>query len=678
MPRTNGGIIGPVNTPSDILALGVWSLEEVRQSIANGRWPKVSDSFFNYTTLLLTGDGTNGAQNNTFVDSSTNNFSITRNGNTTQGTFSPYGDRWSNYFDGTGDYLSIADTANLRPGSGTFTIEAWINRDAAGTAHTIYAKGGTSTGVAFLVTSGNVLRFTHTTTNIDSTGTIAASTWTHVAVVREGTGSNETKLYINGVQVGAGTVSTDFTQTEQARVGTNRSAGENFKGYISNVRFVKGTALYTENFKPSTTPLTEISDTQLLTCQSNRFRDASSNNFAITRNGDVSVQRFSPFAPSAAYDPSVIGGSGYFDGTGDFFHIASSSALSPQTGDFCIEAWIYVSSWSSSFQVIYSGNSTGIFFGNLGNNLFGLRLRGSGDLLARALPPVNTWTHVAVTRNGSSLRMFYNGVQQGVTVTNSTNFSVGETGIGAVPADGSLAFGGYISNLRFIKGTALYTAAFTPPTAPLTAVTNTSLLLNFTNAGIIDSTGSNVFETLGDAQISTSVKKFGTGSLYFDGTGDSLLSPSSINNSLGNGSFTVEFWVNPTNTSSGFRSLVADDRYGASLAGGWDVYQNGSSIQVWQTVTTSSSSLISRSSVLVAGQWTHIAWVRNGSTNYLFIDGVFTGSTVTSSTNYIGTRIYVGIQPSGFPFVGYIDDLRITKGIARYTTNFTPNEARMR
>ena len=63
----------------------------------------IADTYFNYTTVLLSGDGTNNATNATFVDSSTNNFAITRNGNTTQGTFSPYGANWSNYFDGNGD-----------------------------------------------------------------------------------------------------------------------------------------------------------------------------------------------------------------------------------------------------------------------------------------------------------------------------------------------------------------------------------------------------------------------------------------------------------------------------------------------------------------------------------------------------------------------------------------------
>jgi hypothetical protein len=69
---------------------------------AGGAAP-TTDPFFNQTTLLLHGDGTNGAQNNTFLDSSSNTFTITRNGNTTQGTFSPFSlpnGEFSNFFDG--------------------------------------------------------------------------------------------------------------------------------------------------------------------------------------------------------------------------------------------------------------------------------------------------------------------------------------------------------------------------------------------------------------------------------------------------------------------------------------------------------------------------------------------------------------------------------------------------
>ena len=88
----------------------------------------VTDAYFNLVTLLLNTTTTNGAQNNTFLDSSSNNFTITRNGNTTQGTFTPFSQTgWSNYFSSTGsDYLTAPANAAFALGSNSFTIEGWI------------------------------------------------------------------------------------------------------------------------------------------------------------------------------------------------------------------------------------------------------------------------------------------------------------------------------------------------------------------------------------------------------------------------------------------------------------------------------------------------------------------------------------------------------------------------
>jgi len=103
-----------------------------------------TDAQFNYVTMLLHGDGTNGAQNNTFLDSSTNNFTITRNGNTTQGSFSPYGDNWSNYFDGSTSYLSVPSSSALAFGTGDFTVEFWVNYASDSASYVFYDGRGTS------------------------------------------------------------------------------------------------------------------------------------------------------------------------------------------------------------------------------------------------------------------------------------------------------------------------------------------------------------------------------------------------------------------------------------------------------------------------------------------------------------------------------------------------------
>ena len=632
-----------------------------------------TDPNFENVTLLLHGDGTNGGQNNTFVDGSTNNFTITRNGNTTQGTFSPYGDNWSNYFDGTDDYLSIADNANLRAGSGTFTIEAWIYRDATGAAHTIYAKGGASTGIVLQVTSTNVLRFTHTTTNIDSTGTIGLATWTHVAVVREGTGTNETKLYINGTQDGAGTVSTDFTQTEEVRIGTDRSAAADFNGYISNLRFVKGTAVYTGAFTVPTAPLTAISNTQLLTCKSNRFRDESANAFTVTRNNNASVQRFSPFSPTAAYAAGTIGGSGYFDGTGDYLTIPDNAAFDLGSGEFTLEAWIYPFAVTSQRRIYsqYGGaGSQQIHFridaGTLQSAIYG----GTGVLVLNSSASsivANKWQHVAVVRSsGNVFTLYIDGTANGTTTVSVTAPDIAAS-IYISSYDGTNEhFQGYISNLRLVKGSAVYTGNFTPPTATLTAITNTSLLLNFQNAAILDNAMMAVPETVGNAQIDTTTKKFGTGSLEFDGTGDWLLIPDSIDQRLGTGNFTIECWLYLSATGTA-RGIVGK---GTSTTG-WLLSTNTSNAVVF----TYGTSTITSTGTLSGTTWYHIAVVREGTgTNQtkIYIGGTNDG-TGTVSTDFNQTNAaYVGAnRTGGDPMNGYIDDLRITKGVARYTSNFT-------
>ena len=88
--------------------------------------PQTSDPYYPYVTMLLPGNGTNGAQNNTFLDSSTNNYSLTRNGNTTQGTISPFGSNWSNYFDGSTSYLSLGTNSAYTFSSGSWTYEGYI------------------------------------------------------------------------------------------------------------------------------------------------------------------------------------------------------------------------------------------------------------------------------------------------------------------------------------------------------------------------------------------------------------------------------------------------------------------------------------------------------------------------------------------------------------------------
>ena len=121
---------------------GVWTLEAQAQAQSNQQW--VTDPNFKNTTLLLQADGTgSGSQNNTFLDGSTNNFFITRNGNTTQGSFSPFSQApgyWSNYQSAVDtNYLNFTTSAGtLFQFAGDFTIEAWVSLATAANGASIW------------------------------------------------------------------------------------------------------------------------------------------------------------------------------------------------------------------------------------------------------------------------------------------------------------------------------------------------------------------------------------------------------------------------------------------------------------------------------------------------------------------------------------------------------------
>ena len=642
-----------------------------------------TDEYFNLVALLLPGNGTNGAQNNTFLDSSTNNFTVTRNGNTTQGTFSPFSQTgWSNYFDGAGDTLQITPSSPLDFGTGDFTVELWALFDDISVDRGFIGSSGTL-GYDFVWRTSTGLNIGRINAAFDNTfaWTPTVGVWYHIVYCRSGT---SLRVFVNGTQIGStATNSISYNSATTFIVGGSTTADRLFLGYLSNMRLIKGTALYTSNFTPPTAPLTAISGTSLLTCQSNRFIDNSANAFAITVAGNTSVQAFSPFDPTAAYSTTTVGGSGYFDGTGDYLATPSNAAFTFGTGDLTLECWIYQTVTSSgSYQVIFSDDvygSTGGYTLYSYNNALNL-WRGGGEIIAPAgTITLNAWNHVAWTRSGSSNRLFINGNQVGSTTTDSTNYTGSLINIGASQAATFLFFG-YISNARALKGTALYTANFTVPTAPLTAIANTSLLLNYTNGGITDAAAKNVLETVGGAAISTAQSKFGGSSIYLDGTGDYLTFPSSQGFAMGTGDFTFEGWVYATGSDAADATGIfqqGTSLFPTSASNSLAVAIRPVSATIrWHTYAKNTSQ--DSTATVSLNTWYHFAFVRNGTTTTLYIDGSSVITVTSDNTDYTGTFLGVGsiYGTVNTNWEGYIDDLRITKGYARYTANFTaPTQA---
>jgi hypothetical protein len=436
-----------------------------------------TDPSFAYVPLLLNTTSTNGQNNqgttttNGFLDSSPNNFTITRNGTPTQGSITPYwpNGQWSNYFVSVTTIYNASISSMNFGASTNFTIEAWVNWPAAaGANQTFFELTGTTRMIFGRTTTG--FRAYWNGPERGAAYTFAVGTWYHIAIVRN---SGTVSFYINGSLLTSFADTVTWTGINRFNIGSNSNDFEPMTGYVSNLRVVNGTAVYTSAFTPPTSPLTAITNTQLLTCQSNQFRDNSTNNYTLSFVGTPRVQAFQPFSPTASYTTALYGGSGYFNGSTDWLSQTNLTPVTFGTGDFTIEGWSYLISRTNGYPYIFiiagnasSTNSRISLFA--GHGIYGsstYQVEGAGLLVNAGTIVYNTWTHLAVVRSSNTLTLYINGVSAGSASV--TGVSFGGTGAGlGIMGDGiagDYAFG-YLSNFRVVKGTAVYTAAFTPPT----------------------------------------------------------------------------------------------------------------------------------------------------------------------------------------------------------------------
>jgi hypothetical protein len=716
----------------------------------------VKDTYFNLVSLLLPGNGTNGAQNNTFLDSgnpaeftgsisgttltvsavasgtikvgvgitgtgvtagttitalgtgsggtgtytvsasqtvssttiTSNGFPITRNGDTTQGTFSPFSQTgWGAYFDGSNDYLTTTLASAV---TSTYTIDFWIcpTSVAAGDKAILNIHTTASNTVGLVIKrNGSQIQVNdgNTAGTGPSGGTLAVGTWTFVTLVCNGT---NTVLYINGTSVNTYSGVTLSGSPTYVHVGTfgDLAPGFYLDAYISNLRVVVGSA-NTPSATPPTTPSTAVTNTKLLTLQSNRFVDNSGSNLTITPVNGTAITPFSPFAPTSSYSAAAVGGSGYFDGSGDYLTIADTTELELGSSNFTIEAWIYPTATPGASGATIIGKNSATYPGGYEFNLvldnartisFNVYTTTLVSLQGTTVLPLNAWTHVAASRSGNDYAIYVNGSREdldsagGTIQATSSSIYIGEYG------GGGRVITGYISSLRVVKGSYVYnpsSTSVTIPTAPLTAITDTKLLLNFTNAGVVDATAKNVLETEGNAQISTAQSKWGGGSIAFDGNGDYLLFPASPLYALGGGNFTIEFWLYINSTTQYGCLLGVWDPAGTVANTSWIVTQGDTAVSKLRFGYSNGSAntfVESSSGALSTGVWQYVAITRSGNTLTMYVNGssVYSNTSFTTTINSpASTRLSVGALTNGNDALnGYIDDLRITRGVARTVT----------
>ena len=670
-----------------------------------GLTPEITD--LPSLSLFLDGEvSVTATTNDTFIDSSDNRFQLTSNSTQFyQSTFSPYNrSGWSMHLTGAVSIQvgTISSFAFMHSSTATFTVEFWMYRESTATQQRSIlgtnAAAVANVGASLQITTANKLQLlisngTAAVCQTTSTADVPSFTWTHIAVTYDQTtASNNAKLYINGVldSTTNKTANAPSARTTSTNVMTVGALGSNyFTGKLSNLR-ITNNIVYSSNFTPSTSTLAAIDGTQLLTLQNNRFIDNSVNNYTITRVANAQISPHGPFV--FPLYTSATGGSLYFDGSNAFdIRTPSNAALVFGTGDFTVECWLYtpapkgggITNDRSIINGFFPGGAIRNFYLHNADN--SLRFSdGTATVISTSVVPTNQWSHVAFVRASNTLTMYINGLASGSSSTFTTNFSLQQplvVGVNTGTNSGNMQ--GWMSDLRLVKGRAVYTDNFTPPTTPLTAVNGTSLLLSFKNGAIVDKSGKCSIRPLPNASLTTAVKKYGNASYSFNGSTYLLINtpegssaaPTFGAPNLKSGDFTVECWVNFTSFANG-RAIIC---YGSSVAA------SGNSMAIVSSATSRLSLFLSSAgstwniadnveilSSASSSTWYHIAVTRSGSTFRTFANG----TTIRTFTSTLGLTTLAndmrigGVSTGGI--TGYIDNLRIYRGYAKYTGDFTP------
>ena len=316
----------------------------------------VPDPLFKSTVLLLSGDGTNGAQNNTIVDSSGNNLALTRGGALSQGSVSPFSKTgWSLYSPTWGLMYTYNDTNYDVISTNDFTVEFWLNH----VNPSVDVLMAASTGSNWQVTiRSNQLNWVQDGVNLTASGTLPINQWNHYAVSRVG---GFLSIYVNGTRQYYAANDFDYSYSTGTRyIGAITGSSGNVA--MSNLRIIIGEGLYSgATITVPTSPLTSVVGTVLLTCQSNRMLDKGPIGipFQLANATNPSIQPISPFAPSSAYNSATEGGSLYFNPVNtDFLTTPANTALTLGTGNFTLEFWIYRNTTAST-TVLFDSSTIG-------------------------------------------------------------------------------------------------------------------------------------------------------------------------------------------------------------------------------------------------------------------------------------------------------------------------------
>lgn len=391
--------------------------------------------------------------------------------------------------------------------------------------------------------------------------------------------------------------------------------------------------------------------------------------------GNMALSSMCPNTPvGVAYDAATHGASIFSTGaSGAHFSVPYNANLNPGTGDFTVEFWVHPTANAASASMIMTNYKFELNRNT--NGSIGFTAFDAGFYTSPAnTVPLNQWTHFAISRTGTTGYYFANGnliVSQALTNNFTLRTDQGILVMGNGNAANSLI--GYLGGVRLVVGTGLYTANFTPP-AILTDVTNTRFLITGTSGGpdIVDARARSPIIMNGSCVRSTAQSKFGAASFYFPGTtSDYALVPSQAGTylAMGTGDFTMEGWVRPS-------GLAGTTRVIAQLGSPFFNLHINTSNQ-WAFSINGSSIIADTTTTATLDTWAHVALTRQSGTYKLWVNGVLKASSTASGSQDSSTsQLYLGrSNTAASPFMGYLDDFRVSKALARYTSDFTPPTA---
>jgi hypothetical protein len=621
--------------------------------------------------------------------------------------------------DGSGDTVTFPHRKeHLLDQGNDWTCEAWVRFNAAPSGQTpivqVWDGAGNYQWFVGLI-SGSLQLYTYTTTALltwSATWAPSTNTWYHVAVVvRDEGGTRTTRGYIDGTEIGTGDTTINSLTLAVPSASANLTVGGYSSGYldgwVDSVR-ISQHARYTANFTAPTAAFETSGqddgwNSVVFSC------DFDGTDAATSATDDSNSAHALTFVGNAQLDTATVKSgtaSLLLDGTGDYVTAPHSSDFLFGAEDFTVEGHFNFSSNTTADNLIAFWDAT------TNNRVWMCRYR--GDLATDSLdftystngtggvntfssawtPTTGQWYHLAWVRDGDTMRFFVDGVAKGtVSLAGITLYAAtaGIFSIGSGKEAGGFTneFHGSIDNVRVTDGVARYRNNFSPPVVNATSegadadYASVVALLRFEGVDAAttttdESASAHTFTFNGNAQLDTAENHEGASSLLLDGTGDYLSTTNSDDWDFGSGDFTVEGWYR-WNADSGDQTLSALwDSVGTSDRG-WLLYYRGGTnlLSFFYSTDGSGSTVLNGSSFTpTLNKWYHIALVRDGATIRFFIDGVpyGTGNISTDSIFDTTCALSIGALRSGSGwtsyFNGWVDDFRVTKGVARYTAPF--------